>query len=370
MKAARTHDDPSSGERRLGRIPLRNIWLLMLYASDISRFSGCFDVLVEEDLDDLPDLVGWLLSREVERRMRRNLSRGYRHRVAKLRRVRGRIDLLTTATERLLDRGEVACRFDELTLDTPRNRFVRTALDRIGRLVLSRDLAHRCRSLSGELGRAGVLGLLPSRADRARDQIGRNDTEDRFMLALARLAFDLALPTEEAGGVALPTPDRDEHWVRRLFEKAVAGFYAVELEPRGWKVQSGSVLHWPVISASEGIKAILPSMRIDILLDDPGGLRIVIDTKFTAIISKSWFREESLKSGYLYQIYAYLRSQELPGDSTSPWNTASGILLHPAIDKRLDETVTIQGHPLRFVTVDLSQKPQQIRRALRDIVSR
>lgn len=339
----------------------------MLYASDIARFAGRFDALLEEDLDVLPDLVGRLLSREVERRMRRNLSRGYRHREAVLTRVRGRIDLLVTSTERLLDRGEVACRFDELTLDTPRNRLVRAALERIARLVTHRDFAHRCRSLAGDLGRAGVSSLPPSRADLATDQIGRNDAEDRFMLALARLAFDLALPTEEAGTTPLATPDRDEHWVRRLFEKAVAGFYAVEL--KGWTVRSGHVLHWPATSASEGIKAILPAMRTDIILDAPDGHRIVIDTKFTAIVSKGWYREESLKSGYLYQIYAYLRSQERPDDMTSPWNSAAGILLHPTIDKGFDETVTIQGHQVRFITVDLSERPQAIRRALWEIVS-
>jgi 5-methylcytosine-specific restriction enzyme subunit McrC len=366
VETAPSLDDRAPGERHIGRIPLRNIWLLMLYASDIARFTGRFDALVEEDLDDLPDLVGRLLSREVERRMRRNLSRGYRHREAVLTRVRGRIDLLATTTERLLDRGEIACRFDENTLDTPRSRFVRAALERIARLVTNRDLAHRCRSLAGDLGRAGVSGLPPSRADLAKDQMGRNDVEDRFMLALARLAFDLALPTEEAGATPLTTPDRDEHWVRRLFEKAVAGFYAVEL--KGWRVHAGEKLHWQVTAASDGINAILPTMRTDIILDAPDGRRIVIDTKFTAIVSKGWYRDESLKPVYLYQIYAYLRSQERQDDTTSPWNNAAGMLLHPAIEKGFDETVTIQGHQLRFVTVDLSERPQAIRRVLREIV--
>lgn len=340
----------------------------MLYASDLARFAGRFDALVEEDLDDLPALVGGLLAREVERRMRRNLSRGYRRREAVLTRIRGRIDLLATTTERLLDRGEVACRFDELTLDTPRNRFVRHALERIGRLVTSGKVGQRCRALAGDLGRAGVLGLPPSRADLAKDRIGRNDAEDRLMLALARLAVDLALPTEDAGAVSLLRPDRDEHWVRRLFEKAVAGFYAVELIPMGWKVRTGDMLHWPVTGASDGIKAILPTMRTDIILDAPEGRRIVIDTKFTAIISKGWYREESLKPGHLFQIYAYLRSQERPEDPTSTWNRAEGVLLHPTIDKAFDESVKIQGHEVRFITVDLATRPQEIRCALRKIV--
>jgi len=356
-------------ERYIGHVPLRNIWLLMLYASDFARFKGRFDAEIEADIDDVPDLVATLLCTEVERRMQRNLSRGYRHRDAILTRVRGRIDVLPTFTERLLDRGEVACRFDELTLDTPRNRFVRAALERIGRLVMNKVLAQRCRGLASDLGRAGVSGILSTRADLAKERISRNDEQDRSMLALARLAFDLALPTEEAGPIPLAKPDRDEHWVRRLFEKAVAGFYTVELVPQGWTVWPGHVLHWPVIESSEGIEAVLPLMKTDIILNKPDHQRIVIDTKFTAIVSTGWYRVESLKSAYLYQMYTYLRSQERLDDTTSPWNSATGILLHPAIDKGFDETVTIKEHLLRFVTIDLSEKPRAIRRALLEIVS-
>jgi 5-methylcytosine-specific restriction enzyme subunit McrC len=339
----------------------------MLYASDIARFSGRFDALIEEDLAELPDLIGRLLSSEVERRIRRNLSRGYRHSESVLPRVRGRIDLLVTTTERLLDRGVVACRFDELTLDTARNRFVRAALERISRIA-TQDVAHLCRNLAGDLGRAGVSGRAPSRADLAKDHISRNDAEDRFMLALARLAFDLALPTEEAGTAAFTEAARDEHWVRRLFEKAIGGFYAVELAPKGWRVRPGEVLQWQALSPSRGIRQILPTMKIDIKLDSPDGQRILIDTKFTEIVTRGWYREESLKSGYLYQIYTYLRSQERPAEVNSPWNHAAGICLHPAIGRHVDESVTIQEHKIRFVTVDLTQSSEAIRHELRAIV--
>lgn len=51
-------------------------------------------------------------------------------------------------------------------------------------------------------------------------------------------------------------------------------------------------------------------MRTDVVLDHvAGGRRIVIDTKFNSIVTKGWFREESVRSGYVYQIYAYLMSQ-------------------------------------------------------------
>ena len=273
------------------------------------------------------------------------------------------IDILTTEARLLLSKGEVFCRFEDLTLDTPRNRLVRAALTLMVRLVRNVDVVHRCRSLASTLAQVGVGGLRPSRADLAPDQIGRNDAADRFMVALARLAFDLALPTEDAGATALLAPDREEVWVRRLFEKAVLGFARVELEPIGWSVLGGIHLNWQVSSASKGLAAILPRMETDIVLDPPNaGRRMVIDTKFASILASGRFRDAGLKSGYLYQMYAYLRSQE---GRNPRFDSADGLFLHPAIGGALNEHVVIQSHKITFATVDLAGPSAAIRSELR-----
>ncbi|MCX6598145.1 MAG: 5-methylcytosine-specific restriction endonuclease system specificity protein McrC [Acidobacteria bacterium] len=355
------------GEHLIGRIPVRNLWLLMLYASDLTRVRGAFDAIVDEDLDDLPDLVAHLLAASVERRLRRNLTRGYRHREMVLTRVRGRINALKTEARQLLSRGEVFCRFEELTSDTPRNRLVREALHLMARVVRNDELRRRCRALAFSLANMGVGCGRPSRADLATDQIGRNDASDRFMIALARLAFDLALPTEISGPTALVEPEREEVWVRRLFEKAVLGFARVELEPKGWSVRGGISLNWQVSSSSEGLSDILPGMVTDIVLDPPnGGRRIVVDTKFTSIITTGRFENVRLKSGYLYQMYAYLRSQE---GHESRWEDASGLFLHPAINQQVREYAVIQNHAISFETVDLSGPAATIRNELRRTLS-
>ena len=109
---------------------------MLLYASDLFRRIGdSTRTALEDNPDDIPDLVAEILSYEVERRLERNLSLGWQTREAELNRVRGRIDLRHTETRRLLERGKVACRFDELTIDTPRNRFVRAALTKLGGIV-------------------------------------------------------------------------------------------------------------------------------------------------------------------------------------------------------------------------------------------
>ena len=260
----------------IGSIPVRNIWLLILYASELYReLPRARSVDVEDDPDDLPNLVAELLSHAVERRMCRNLSFGYRRRQDDLAYVRGRINLLRTERRQLLQRGRVACSFDELTVDTPRNRFVKAALNLLGRVrvVSDPDLAHRCRSVAASMERAGVTGD-PASSGRRRprtplSRLGRLGADDRQMLAAARLAFDLTLPTEDIGASHLATPGRDERWARGLFERAVGGFYDVVLSPRGWRVSPQAVdLRWKVDSGSQGIMTTFSrGCRTDIILE-------------------------------------------------------------------------------------------------------
>ena len=210
----------------------------MLYASDFARLPREDDLAREDAPDELPNLVAEILAHAVEKRQRRQLSLGYRRRHAVISRVRGRIDILTTMRRQLLSRGRVACRFDELTIDTPRNRFVRAALEKIARLATEATIAHRYR----------------------------------------RLAYAL----------------------------------------------------------------------------------------FTSILTGGWYRDESLRSGYLFQIYTYLRSQAGRGDPIA--DRAEGLLLHPSVGEMVDETAVIQGHAIRFATVDLAAPSLTIRQQLLKVV--
>ena len=276
--------------RRVDGVPIRNLWLLMLYASDLFRIGGTDLVNAEEMPDDLPDIVAELLAHAVEERLRRNLHQAYEPRHAVLDRVRGAIDVLSTESRQ----GKVACGYEDLTIDTPRNRYVRGALEAIARIVAASDLAHRCRGLDRHLQNLGVAGPVPSPREASTDRFGRHDANDRLIVAAARLAFDLALPTETRGERLLALPDHESHWLRRLFERAVFGFYKVALSPLGWSVSPGSVLHWPVQAGTPGLEAILPRMETDIeLLHRSSRRKIVIDTKFTSLLKPAQFRTQS-----------------------------------------------------------------------------
>jgi 5-methylcytosine-specific restriction enzyme subunit McrC len=266
-----------------------------------------------------------------------------------------------------MSRGKVACRFDELTIDTPRNRFIRSALESLSRIVQEGTIARKCRSLGAMLRKIGVVGENPGIRGMSNEVFGRNDAIEKPIMELAKLAFRMAVLAEEVGATAMPVPDREEIWARKLFEKGIAGFYSAVLPAPEWMVEAGKHITWRTNRMTPGIGAYLPAMITDIIVQNiNSGRRIIIDTKFTEILKTDRFGRERLRSGYVYQIYSYLRSQERAGDDNS--TLSEGILLHPSIGYEFDEEAEIQGHCIRFATIDLSASIQDIRDRLLEIV--
>lgn len=340
------------------QIPIRNLWLLQFFASDLFRIDGYGPVSAEDAPEELPDLAARILADEVAQRLHRGLSVGFRSVTRNERRVRGRINQLTTERHQLLSRGQVNCTFDEIVTDIPSNRLARAALERAAALVPDRP---RYRSLARQLEMAGVLGACPRLAEVPHIRQQRLLQRDRTMLAAAELLLSFAVPTTEEGDRHLPLPADDDPYLRKLFEHAAYGIYRHHLVPQGWKVKHGPTQQWDISEASTGMAAVLPSMQLDIVLEHPnpdgaGPRRVVIDTKFTAVTKAGHYRAATLSSGYVYQIYAYLKSQAAAeGDHPS-----EGLMLHPVVDGHFDEEVVIQGRRIRFATVDLTAPGWQI----------
>jgi 5-methylcytosine-specific restriction enzyme subunit McrC len=183
----------------------------------------------------------------------------------------------------------------------------------------------------------------------------------QVMLNICSLMLLGGMPTEKDGRHSLPRIDRERITLCQIFEKFVANFYKISL--RGWEVRPQRILDWNAQKSS----TFMPSMKVDVLLTDAAtGRRIVLDTKFTAgsLISGQW-GSPIFDSGHVYQIYAYLRSQEHLSESD---RHASGILLYPTAGTNLNESVEVQAHTIYFKTLDLSSNWQDIERRLISIV--
>lgn len=342
------------------RIPVRSLWLLLIYASDLlaqMRTKERERILAGDRDNDLIDAIAEVLVIEVERRLRRELTVHYRQRDADLTRVRGRIDHLRTTTHQLFDQGRVACRFDELSIDSPRNRFIADTL-LYAASATGTGLAHRCRTAAFRMHRLGVTARAPSRGELSKDRVGHHDTADQRMLDAAHLLRAMAVPAHQSGAIDLPVLIDDHGVHRSLFEAAVRGFFRHALCGQGWDVRSRR-LRWT--TADNPASVFMPIMKTDVTLAHSATQRrIVVETKFTdALVDHDG--KTTIKTDYLYQLYSYLASQSGYGDAAH--DNAEGVLLFVKTDNR-DEfsgEVTVQQHRIRFLSVDLSATPSAIR---------
>jgi 5-methylcytosine-specific restriction enzyme subunit McrC len=108
-------------------------------------------------------------------------------------------------------------------------------------------------------------------------------------------------------------------------------------------------------------------MQPDLIIENySSGNILILDTKFTAknLIENQWDKQV-FDSSHIYQIYAYLKSQEHVSEEHGQ---AIGILLYPTVDNHVSERIELEDHIIRIESVDLTAPWQDVERQLLEIV--
>ena len=101
-------------------------------------------------------------------------------------------------------------------------------------------------------------------------------------------------------------------------------------------------------------------MQVDILLKSPDRDRwIVIDTKFTNILTDGKMGADVFRSAHLYQVYTYVQTQR-----GSHKGRAEAVLLYPAVACTVNEHMVFPEMVLRLETIDLAQRWPEIESSL------
>ena len=108
-------------------IPVQNLYYLLCYAWDRLAEGEIVDVSGVQTEAPV-DLLATVLIKGVDHLLRRGLNKGYMIEDGILTSVRGRVDVLATERRFLRQNARVACRFDELTIDTQANRILKSTL--------------------------------------------------------------------------------------------------------------------------------------------------------------------------------------------------------------------------------------------------
>jgi 5-methylcytosine-specific restriction enzyme subunit McrC len=350
-----------------GEIPVRNVWYLLLYAWDMARWRGRWPVAAEGS----PKLLGLLariLSAASRDLLKSQLGRAHTVHRETLRGIRGRINFAESLKRLAFEHAEAHCVFPELSIDTPKNRILRATLHRLAsdpRLIhvnrveeagLRHELRNLVRSMEG-------VPLAPiSLADFSRLQLGRNDRDYAVPITICALVRRLEMPTGDVGDHMLVALLRDDITFHLLFERFVRNFYRLNLKDH--EVGRETLSWHDELRCSH-----VPSMQTDITIveKNPPHRRLIIDTKYSiTTLTETPHGGAKFKSENLYQLYAYLRTQEQESEAH---RRAQGMLLYPKTGLELNDAMSVQGHRMRVATVDLSQKWENIEVRLMTLVN-
>jgi len=365
-------------------IPIRNLWHMLLYAwneapPDTVRAIHGWEMADVESAPTLDALLASVLMKLMQQRLRIGLGRDYIREEQTIRGIRGRIGFAETLKQRTLERGQVVCEFEKYSANTIRNQIVRSTLARLLKLGYfgphpasgkeiqprqeQRDLRQKLRRLLRDLDGIDFIQLTPE-VIRRQLLIGNvNDHDYRLMLALCDLIVQRQMP-RDAEGIAestVPALDRDALVLYNIYERFVANFYRIHLQ--GWEVNAQKRLEWHAKELNERLPQMIPDL---VLREKSSGQIVILDTKFTAhsLVENQWGKP-IYDSSHLYQLYAYLKSQE---HLSREHRTASGILLYPAVGHHLSERIELQDHVIRIESVDLAAPWQEVERGLTDLM--
>ncbi|MEX2577411.1 MAG: hypothetical protein WD342_00010 [Verrucomicrobiales bacterium] len=338
------------------RIPIENLYYLLCYAIEHTPESGVANLEPEECPDSL-NLLARVLSRSVIRLAHHGLTREYVEETEATTRLRGRI-LVAESRRRMVDRqAQMICRFDELNVDCLPNQLLRSTCDRLLRTGdLEDQIRHEVRLARDTLAAVSPIRIEDSLFGRVR--LHRNNRAYRLPIAICRLVHRALMPSERKGGSRFHEILEDDQSMPRLFERFVRNFAAAKF-PRS-RV-SAMAINWDGEWDTETAE-VLPMMFTDVTIEHPDS-KLILDCKFYREALVSRHDRKRMHSSHLYQLTSYLRNKAADPE----WEEASGALLYPAVDHRLDYRLRLNGHPVRVVSIDLDRPWREIEESLTEI---
>lgn len=347
-------------------IPIKNIWYMLLYVLNSLHIRDKWKTEIE-NAPNLNSLLTSILAKQIQQRMRIGLARDYNTIENEIYGIRGRIDFNKSLKQLSFPQGRTYSRYQIYMKNVLKNQIIRSTIKRtiyVGDFGsdknYEKDLRQKLRSIVLEMQGIDSIDLKPSEI--RREQLKQRDMDYRLMLSICYILYLYLMPMEKSGKHTLLNINRDELTLYDIYEKFVAEFYKYHL--KDWNVKPQSTIYWPSLEPSD----YLPVMKPDIILEHKETKKIIIlDTKFTkkSIIKGQW-DNLTFNRDHLFQIYSYIKSQE---DKSEYYSKSTGLLLYPTITNKLSETIDIQGHKIRWESINLAQPWENIEQDLLKLIN-
>lgn len=335
-------------------ILIKNIYYMLTYAFQSLRQSN-YDSVATEDFENIHDMFAAILGKGVANQLKQGLYKEYILQSEELSVLRGKLNLQGTIKNRTQHRQKLACEYDELSENNLLNRILKTTI-----MILIRQKTvkpDRKVLLKKNLILFENVDMIEPdqiRWDRIRYQ--RNNQSYRMLMNICYLVLGSLLLSTDKGETKLATflDDRSMH---SLYEKFILEYFRYH-HPE-YKANPDTI-PWNI---DDGMIDFLPGMVTDITLKSAGKV-LIIDAKYYGHTMQTQYDVNSIHSGNLYQIFAYVKNL----DRNQTGNVA-GMLLYAKTQEQItpNNKYSMDGNTIWVRTLDLNLPFPQIAEQLEKI---
>lgn len=330
-------------------IRIQNIYYMLSYAFQVLNEQGYKQVATEE-FDNVAELCAAILIKGVSLQIKRGLGKEYVVQSEPLSSLRGKIDISASIKQQSTLKKQLICNYDEFSINSYMNRILRTTMDILLRCDLSKGRKKQIRKL---LIYFSDVEPLSREKINWRLQFNKNNQTYQMLIFVCYMILKGLLQTTSDGSTKL-MEFLDEQRMCRLYEKFILEYYRKEHpEIR----VSASQIPW---DTDDDYREMLPVMQSDIMLKK-GEKTLIIDAKYYSHTTQKQYDVNSLHSGNLYQIFAYVKNLD-----TERTGNVSGILLYARTDEAVlpNNEYKMGGNAISVKTLDLDCDFSEIKKQL------
>lgn len=310
------------------------------------------EVLIRSFADKLLDQV------------RRGLPRRYLQRDDDLPALRGRLDVTRQFTINTVRPDKLACRFDQLEVDTPLMRVMAAAVPFLTRFARHPETQRKLGELRYVLADIPILPI--ARLPWEDVRIDRTNRRWKSLFELTKLllrrewqATHRRRAAPDGLTLLFPMNDLFESYIAALLRRALAGTGIQVVEQGGLRNCLGEYSGEHLTSGS------VFQTKPDIILRRNGHILAIIDTKWKKLADNPLNRKHGVSQADVYQLMAYARLYECP----------ELMLLYPEIPgqpcgERKQFGITGGQERLSIATIDVAQSREMVEARLATLMVR
>jgi len=283
-------------------ILIQNIYHMLAYAFQALSRSE-FKHFAAEDFPNIQSLYAAIIAEGASNLLRKGPRNDYQLFQDDLSSPKGKINVMDTVKRQLLYRQRLSCQYDEYTADTPAHQALKATVKMLSQTTeVSGETKSKLKTIYQRLIQVTDIDVRTLQWETIK--LPEHDETYRMLLAICRLAWRNQLICESDQGTRIREflDSQEGHDLYERFLRAYIGKHYPE-----YKVSAAHV-EWALDQDSD--TDLLPTMRTDVSIKDPGVSTFIVDAKFYTQTMQYHWNKISQHSGNMYQLLTYMENEQ------------------------------------------------------------